>query len=407
MTAEGRFIPLRRVVHRLRGYRKAEGARIWRPGAMRMTFALLLLLSASAFAADLEVGGYFEPQFSGVALDSEFQQLNTSKLRVDLADDIADNIAFTGNFNFLNYQGQTEWCLVDYLPQALAVAIPDSLRPEYQLEYEDDVKLDNAYLRMYAGSATITVGRQQISFGSGYAWNPTDHFNTKSILDPTYEQPGVDGLRLDLTPASGLDLTMLYSPESDWKKSGKLVRVTARLGRFDLAASLGQVTETGAACRRDMLGVDVVGQALGLGCWSENALTELDGDQYWANIVGVDYTFESGWYVMTEYYRNEEGATGSYSLGDWIGYLTGEAKTLSRDQVYAYTLYPLTDLVNIGGSVIVSANDGGALIVPTWDYSISDETTLSFFGSIYTGDAGDMYSRDLGSGGMIRLRAYF
>ncbi len=113
--------------------------------------------------------------------------------------------------------------------------------------------------------------------------------------------------------------------------------------------------------------------------------------------------------MMAEYYHNEQGGKdyNQYSFNDWMRFLTTETKTLARDQAYSYTYYPVTDLINVGGSVVYSISDNSLLLIPTCEYSVGNDVTLTFFGNIYTGKQGTMYSEDMGNGGIIRLRAYF
>ena len=382
-----------------------------------LLFVLFLWATPLAYS-EVMLNGYLEPQYSVAYHDDTFLQLNTNKLRIDLGSDLSDKIAFTGNINYINYNGQRNWNMLDFLPRKLKEQIPKKFTSYCSYEYKDDCKLDNAYLRLYYGILTATIGKQQMSVGSGYAWNPTDLFNTKSILDPTYEQPGVNGFRLDIGISADYTFTLFYSPENTWSESGKLMRFLGRISHFDYSLSVGQnqtqhtdyFTFKQGEERRILLGIDMTGELFGIGCWTENAFNSMeDSIDYWENIIGVDYTFSSGWYVMSEYYHNDQGNDdcNEYSLNDWMRYFTDEAKTLARDQVYFYSFYPITDLTNVGGSVVYAVSDNSTLLIPTLEYSISDDVVLTLFGSVYTGKEGAMYSNDMGNGAIIRLRAYF
>lgn len=391
-------------------------------GLLQMKFPasilLLMLLLISSSYGEVSITGYFEPQYYGAVIDDNFLQLNSNKLRIDLSSDLSDNITFTGNFNYINYNGQKTWSMLDFLPEKLTSAIPEQHVPLYSFEYKDEDKLDNAYIRLYSNIFTLTAGRQQISVGSGYAWNPTDLFNLKDILDPVYEQLGVNGLRLDVGFSSEYTFMLFYSPESTWEESGKLLRFMGRISHFDYALSAGRKQQVFTDYnsfqrngeRRDMLGIDLIGEILGLGIWTENACNYMENSpDYWENLFGIDYTFSSGLYMMAEYYHNEQGRKedDQYTLNDWMRYLNTETKALSRHQIYLYSLYPATDLFNIGGSMVCSISDYSLLLMPTFEYSLSNNLTLTFFGNIYAGREGTMYSNDMGNGGVLRLRAYF
>jgi hypothetical protein len=386
-----------------------------RTAALILTIALL---STSSGKSGVEFSGYFEPQYLAIYVDDTLLQLNSNKLRLDLSSDLSDGISFTGNVNYLNYNGRTEWNFLDFVPERLRVTARPNLRRFSEFEYTDEVKLDNAYLRMYYKALTTTIGRQQISVGSGYAWNPTDLFNRKDILDPTYEQQGVDGLRVDIGLSPDYTVSLFYSSEDSWYQSGKLVRFLGRISHFDFALSAGrkqqEITDYNTLVqtseRRDMLGFDLNGEILGIGCWIENARDFMqESSDYWENLAGVDYTFSSGWYVMAEYYHNGQGKKDydRYTLNDWMRYFTLETKTLARDQAYLHSFYPVTDLINAGASIVYAISDNSMLLIPTAEYSITNNLTCTLFGNIYIGSEGKMYSKLLGNGGMIRLRAYF
>ncbi len=112
---------------------------------------------------------------------------------------------------------------------------------------------------------------------------------------------------------------------------------------------------------------------------------------------------------MAEYYHNGRGKKDydRYTLYDWMRYFTLETKTLARDQAYLYSIYPVTDLINAGASIVYAISDNSMLLIPTAEYSVTNNLTCMLFGNIYIGGEGRMYSRLLGNGGMIRLRAYF
>jgi hypothetical protein len=158
-----------------------------------------------------------------------------------------------------------------------------------------------------------------------------------------------------------------------------------------------------------MVGGDFAGELLGIGVWGEFGHNSMEhSDDYFEGLLGSDYTFENGLYVLAELYSNERGRSDdSYDLNDWLRFLTSETRTVTRDQLYAYVNYPATDLLNVGGSIIGSLNDGSLALVPTLEYNIDTNLDLTFFGNFYLGDEGTAFSSSLGQGGLLRLRYYF
>lgn len=390
---------------------------------MRLKSGILyLILLLSLFAPDAEskaeIFGYWEPQYTGVCFDTDYYHILTNKLRIDMKIDYSDDLSFGANFNFLLYGGKTRWNLLDYIPDRVSRTVDDQDSIFYEVDYENDVILDNVYLRGSIKYADITVGRQQISLGTGYAWNPTDIFNIKEISDTTYEQPGHNAVRLDIPLADRSDAIMIYQTDNDFERFAKLLRIKTGYGHFDYSliviSSEREVTDfinfSSSEQDRLLVGGDIVGELLGLGVWAEYAYNFIDeGTDFAESVLGIDYTFRGGVYVMSEYYRNTEGKPDyrKYDLNDWLRFINAQTKAISRDQVYGLITLPLTDLITVGSSAIISVNDGSFSIIPTLNYSLLENLELQGFINIAFGKNGTVFDKDFGNGGVLRMRLYF
>ena len=59
---------------------------------------LFLLISGASIAQDkVEIFGYFESQYMGTSIKTEYYQLFSNKLRLDLQSDLTENISFAAN----------------------------------------------------------------------------------------------------------------------------------------------------------------------------------------------------------------------------------------------------------------------------------------------------------------------
>ena len=87
--------------------------------------------------------------------------------------------------------------------------------------------------------------------------------------------------------------------------------------------------------------------------------------------------------------------------------MLSETKTITRDQLYLYAKHPVTDLIEIGCSSIVSLSDNSVAVVPMLTYNIFENVDVSCFGNFYVGDEGTAYSKNMGNGGQFRARVYF
>ncbi len=373
----------------------------------------------------VEIFGYYEPQFLGTRLQGSFYQTFTNKLRLDLRSDLSAHISFAGNVNFITYHGKTEWNVLDFLSDGIVSTIPPEMLGFYVLSFEHEIVLDNAWVKLSFKPLDIIVGRQQISMGTGYVWNPTDVFNHKDVLDPTYEQPGHTALRVDVPLFSTTTLTALYAPESTWSGSTKMLELKSRAGRFDLTLTAietlwptydytsfdpNEMNFLELSQKRRLLGGSTAGELLGMGVWAEYAYNWMkESDDFYELVVGGDYTFKSQTYVMFEYYRNTLGKSDfeDYDLNDWMRYFAAEQKAIARDQIYLFAQHPVTELLNLGLQTLYSISDNSAALVPTLLYSFSDNVEIFAYLNFNLGKKGTAYARKLGDGGLIRLRVYF
>jgi len=388
---------------------------------------LCMLFSLSPLIAQdgVEIFGYFESQIMGTKLNNDFIQLYSNKLRLDLKSNLSKNITFAANFNYITYHGKTNWNILDFLPPDAVAEVPPGMEAFYVLPFENRHFLDNAYIKLSFKQFDLTVGKQQISLGTGYVWNPLDVFNIKDVLDPTYEQPGHNAIRLDVPLGSMSTVTTLFSPEDNWENSAKLLQFKGQISHFDF--SLNAIEKTWCFHdykqfdfdsmnflempeRRRLLGASTAGELFGLGVWAEYAYNWMKiSENFYELVVGTDYTFDFQTYLMIEYYRNTLGKTDytQYNLNDCMRLLTTEQKAISRDQIYLFIQHPATDLLNIGLSTIYGLSDNSFALIPTLNYSLSDNVEIFAYLNLNFGSEGKVFSRKMGNGGLIRVRVYF
>ncbi|MFC2084831.1 hypothetical protein ACFLS9_07220 [Bacteroidota bacterium] len=397
--------------------------------AMQLIICLALIFFTrpqSANAQDaVEVFGYFESTFMGSVIDNKFYQLNTNKLRVDLKSDIYERVSFAANFNYINYNGKTSWNILDFLSGDITSKIEPGMQNFYTIPFHEQNFLDNAYFKLALEEFDIIAGRQQISLGTGYVWNPTDIFNIKDPLDPSYEQPGYNAVRVDVPLGTDYTISALYTPEENWQKSGKLILLKGRLSHFDITLlaiesywlfhdytqlDINRINFTELHQRRRLFGISTAGELLGIGTWVEYAYNKMDNfKDFYELVIGIDYTFDSQTYIMLEFYRNMLGKTdyNKYDLNDWMRLFASEKKAISRDQLYILVQHPVTDFITLGSSFIYSISDNSFAIVPTFNYSFSENVDIMAYLNTNIGKDGTAYSKQSGDGGIIRARVYF
>ena len=172
----------------------------------------------------------------------------------------------------------------------------------------------------------LRAGKQKIGWGSGLVWNPTARLEPpKSPANPGAEQPGIDAVRMDISPADWASITMVagraqanltdlpgsLSREVDPQWSGAL---RARLLVNDTDICL---TYLGGTDREGLFGLDL-GRTWGpVALHAESAWyrgSEIDAvranDTFFRVAAGALWTPGNS-SVSVEYFWNGEGMKGS------------------------------------------------------------------------------------------------
>jgi hypothetical protein len=393
----------------------------------------------------LDFGGYYENQFAVFALPRHTSDpggwgvdiMDYNKLRVDLAVRPLPGFSADADVVIRTFHGTTTYHLADMLPSkfdadlAVLEAIDPSLTA-YRLENE--IYLDNAYVTAHLKGLRLRLGKQQIRFGSGYLWNPSDPFNIKDLLDPSYEKVGVTCLRIQLfLPNEGL-VEFYALPEPDFadfhlEDTALAFRVRKALGRWVFASTyvytqdLAVIGADGSMLRsgRHLLGFEVTGEIGGVGVWGEAAFNKMDraswdglariGRPVWFEALGgLSYTFRGGTTIMAEYLYNGRGAahSGDYSLWQWLSYLDQTIRVLGSHYASATIQVP-TDSIHTTWSLttILNVSDRSFVLNPWIRFNWNQYLALMIYGAFtWGGDPADEM-RALGQGGYVRLRFSF
>lgn len=395
---------------------------------MKRQFLSLLLAFATfvsrANTQELEFTGYYENQLFPQELNDKLIFQDYNKLRIDLFAEISENVSFNGDYICRLFHGARRFNSFDFIPANVVSQYAresetsiDSLRPDFDFGYSDEYFLDNAYVTIYSKLANVRIGKQQLPWGSGYSWNPTDIFNEKNLLDPTYEKVGVNAFKLEIPFGKEGVLTGVIGIGERWETSTKGLKIKGHLSGFDLSACFVEKTQESfdylsfspLSERRRLLGGDLSGELLGLGLWVEGAYNQMENsDDFGQYLVGADYTFQSGLYLIGEYYRNELGRAdkAEYTFDDWMRLLSAEGENLGTDYIYWGEIYPVRELLNWSNYLIVNLNDRSGVFFPWFDYSLNDNAELILVGYVPFGGKETEFG-EFGLGGFARVRVYF
>ncbi|NQT62561.1 MAG: hypothetical protein HQ556_06345 [Candidatus Marinimicrobia bacterium] len=377
-----------------------------------MKFWGIFLLLPVLVIAQPEFFGYFESEADVMQLGSESYNFGYNKFRLDVEARPNDHILIGVNISAQQYWGQTTWNLLDFIPDF-------GYLPEHEINIAlpDTMLLDNIYMKLSFPLFDFTFGRQQISPGVGYAWNPTDIFNSKTLLDPSYEQTGIEALRLDIPLGNRSSFIAILQPEAELNRSTQQYVFKGGLGSFDfsLTGSFQERVDYTVPIlgdldikERKMVGGSLVGELLGWGLWGEfstndlemqspfavfdynslSPLTPLPDQTFTEYVLGTDYTFDNSLYFLGEYFHNGFGVMKREDLApiDYFAALGGASHSLMQDYIFLYTMHPTFDFVSMSTLVFANLNDNSGTFAPQLDWNAFEDTNISLQGSLFWGD---------------------
>ena len=215
--------------------------------------------------------------------------------------------------------------------------------------------LDRALIKLYFKGIDIYFGRQPITWGTGYAFNPTDLWNMKNPTDPQSAKLGVNALRLEIPIGALGGVSIIASPGRSPQTSSVGMRAKWNVGNFDMSVvGISKMDADRAMMllgRKNLVGTDLAGQIGDIGVWYEVAggvreenknLTQSIQQQnpnytFTKELlqidIGLDYTFDNGLYLMGEYLYNNLGVSSkeSYDLNGFINMFGGDASGFAKN----------------------------------------------------------------------------
>jgi hypothetical protein len=261
--------------------------------------------------------------------------------------------------------------------------------------------IDRLNVRVSLPHADVTVGRQAITWGKTYFWNPLDVFLAfdPRQFDQDYK-PGIDAVRVQvpLGPFSGVEAvgaagrTILASgqfedPQEDvdatWFGSALVARAFTTARGFDLSLQGGKIYggyQVGFSLAGELGPLEVRGEAgrfLAQG-GSPLIFPRLFGpdvplvEDATVAVVGVGHRFESSLTLEAEYFRNGFGDPDALDES-LVRFATGGSLDLSENLFAAAVSYEILPILLGQLGTIVSIDDGSLQVQPRLSWSASDE----------------------------------
>ena len=262
-------------------------------------------------------------------------------------------------------------------------------------------RFDRLALQLQTGDWGVTVGRQAVSWGSGFVFQPLDPFNpfSPTVVDRDYKT-GNDLVLIDRLLDNGHDLQFLHVLRRDDNQhvtnevSSTAFKWHGYAGNLEFeligAEHYGE-TFVGTSLRipvgQAMLRSDIVG-------------IDAADDWYVSGVVNLDYSFvwkEFNGYVFAEYFYNDFGVDElpanplllPVELTDRLQ--RGEVFNLMRDYLAVGVNITWHPLLSQSLTVITNLHDASSLFQTSLSYSPSDSQSLQIGWVEPLGRAGDEF----------------
>ena len=259
-------------------------------------------------------------------------------------------------------------------------------------------RLDRLYLALLGDQGSLRVGRQAITWGNGFVFNPMDLFNPfpPTAIDRDYKV-GDDMINAQYSLKHIGDIQLLYvarrNPENDeveFDQASLAGKLHFALGTNEFDAMVSKHFED------HVIGLGSRGY-LGDTAWRLDATGTFldDGDDYLSLVANMDYSwvwFKKNLYGFIEYYYNGLGkddyADALLDPNINARLARGELFGLGRHYLSGHLQMELHPLVKVSATSINNIEDPSGIIQPYAVWEITQNLQMTGGLNIFYGDKG-------------------
>ncbi len=329
-----------------------------------MRWIYVIIINLGIVFSQLEFSGYVEGELDPIDLQKVYLIYGYAKIRTDINYNILDNINIKSAIFYKTLWSDKFISTNDFTPI--------EIESEFDMNFlsPDSLYLDNFFINYSFEDLNCTIGRQPITFGGGYVWNPINPFLTKDMLDPTYEIQGVDVARVSYL-LNEVEVEAIVSLNSIQNNQNYLVSSNFSLLDHDISFIYSDMNS------QESFGFYSVGEIASIGIWTEYSSIVHSSSNY---VLGGDYTFENGVYLMNEYLHQSNGLNfdGGYDEIEYFVYFFTNPIALAQDYFFTMIQFPILDFTNFSLSQITNLTDKSGMINLQIDHSPLDDVDFTF-----------------------------
>ena len=253
---------------------------------------------------------------------------------------------------------------------------------------EGSLFIDRLNLKLILDTVDIVVGRQAITFGKAYFWNPLDIFSTfgSTEFDRDYK-PGLDALRIDLPLGFFSSFSVIgalgrQERQGTWFQSALIGRLATSQGGWDLALQGGKVRggyQVGGGFVGEVLTVELRGES----AWFQPMEGE-SLDSHLSLVLGLGKRFENSLQLQMEHFFNG-GVAGSL-IQSFSLIARGRLLQANRNLSGIVANYELHSLIHASMAVLLGWDDRSGVLQPGLRCLASEEIEVLLGAIVAFGD---------------------
>lgn len=349
-------------------------------------------------------GGHYVNLFSasktttGQRFISDLQRIRL-EFNLSYREFLKSTFIYDSTFLVSNFIKTSDFYLVQSRKRKQFLDLDDEIVLRKNFRYEHF--LYRAYIDYRKDDWEILVGRQQIPWGLGKFWTPTDLFNPYDPLSlEKEERQGVDALNIHNFSGYNKSWEIVYLPQKKNRESIIAGRMRYSFNDKELGVITGESKED------EVIGIHFLTNLIKASLRMEGTFTNAqDEHDYFKFVFNIDYTFPNSFYLLGEYYYNGQGRRDKNTY-QRLRQTRGEIDFMGQDFLGLTLGYDVTSLIRFNHYTVFNLNDQSLFFNPEIHWSISQNNVLLLGAQLFVGKLDTEFGRHYNQG-YLRWKTFF